>query len=228
MSETRTIIISDIHLGSRYCRCETFHRFLDTLPANATLILNGDTVDRWQRKLNERQREALDRVIAESYKRHVIWIRGNHDWHVKLEDPGRIQIETSYSIGNRLYLNHGYDFDDVMTAGLVFKLLFRGIHELRILLGARSIHVAHYAKRWPKLYDVLRKRVANRAVAYAGRHGYAAVTCGHTHSPEDDRIDGIRYINTGAWTESDIYYLLVTDTDIELRQFEESDPENAP
>ena len=28
-----------------------------------------------------------------------------------------------------------------------------------------------------------------------------AVTCGHTHHPEDTQESGIRYINTGTWTD---------------------------
>jgi UDP-2,3-diacylglucosamine pyrophosphatase LpxH len=58
------------------------------------------------------------------------------------------------------------------------------------------------------------------AVNCAVENGYEAVTCGHTHYPEDRLINGIRYINTGAWTESPTYYLLVTDDILSLKRFE--------
>ena len=53
------------------------------------------------------------------------------------------------------------------------------------------------------------------ADARSRRHG--AVACGHTHHVEDVVIDGIHYFNTGSWTETPVFYLDVTDTDIELR-----------
>ena len=56
--------------------------------------------------------------------------------------------------------------------------------------------------------------VSRNAVRFAKQNGYAAVTCGHTHFPEDTEVDGIRYINTGSWTEPRLLYIHVTDTDI--------------
>ena len=78
------------------------------------------------------------------------------------------------------------------------------------------MHVAEYAKKWKSLYRVLRKNVALNAVKYAAQNGFEAVTCGHTHYPEDMVVDGIRYINTGAWTELPAHYLHITGDGISL------------
>ena len=59
------------------------------------------------------------------------------------------------------------------------------------------------------------------AVQCAKQNGYSAVTCGHTHYPEDVLYDGIRYFNTGAWTESPSYFLLITDNQMALHRFDE-------
>lgn len=98
-----------------------------------------------------------------------------------------------------------------------FIILFKMLHNLRIkLFGVESIHVAHYAKRYPHLYSVLTRHVSKKAIKYAKQYEYKAITCGHTHFIEDKIIKGIRYLNTGAWTEEPICYILVTDDNIEL------------
>jgi hypothetical protein len=39
------------------------------------------------------------------------------------------------------------------------------------------------------------------AVEFARSRGCNAVTCGHTHLPLVAEVDGVRYINSGTWTE---------------------------
>ena len=89
-------------------------------------------------------------------------------------------------------------------------------------MGARPVHVAEYAKKWTAFYRVLRNSVARNAVQCAAENGFEAVTCGHTHYPEDVTLDGIRYINTGAWTESPAHYLHLTDHKMALNQVDPS------
>jgi UDP-2,3-diacylglucosamine pyrophosphatase LpxH len=56
------------------------------------------------------------------------------------------------------------------------------------------------------------------AVEYARENHYQAVACGHIHCIEDEIIDGIRYLNTGSWTEKPLCWLEVTDTELNLRE----------
>ena len=39
------------------------------------------------------------------------------------------------------------------------------------------------------------------AIEYARSKGCNAVTCGHTHLPLEAEVDGVRYVNSGTWTE---------------------------
>ena len=212
----KAVIVSDVHIGSKHSLAPLFLEFVRRLPPEVMLILNGDTmhVRHWRPRVPEP--EALALLRAESFRRPVVWVYGNHDEGYKLPDPGKIEFRPSYSIGKRLFISHGYDFDNVMPYHRTFIAVFRAIHHLRVWLGAEAVHVAQYAKKWKRLYEVLLKNVLMNAVEYAKEHGYEAVTCGHTHFVEDVTVDGIRYINTGAWTERPVYFLCVDDEHMDL------------
>jgi UDP-2,3-diacylglucosamine pyrophosphatase LpxH len=213
-----TVIVSDLHIGSEFFSHERFDSFLDTLPDDATLVLNGDTLDDPHHALPDRHQTTFDRLIDESKRRNIIWIYGNHDDDVMLPDSEGIQFRTDYAIDKRLYIIHGHYFDNVMPYNRVFMRIFNLLHRLRILLGASPVHIAQYAKKWPWCYRYLRKNVRMNAVEYCQENDYAAITCGHVHFPEDIQLDGIRYINTGCWTEPETYYIIVTDTDVEFKK----------
>lgn len=218
-----TFIVSDLHLGSTYFLREEFLRFLDALPPGTDLVLNGDTVDRRHPLLSSEHQAVEDRLAEESAHRRIVWVRGNHDETYRAARPGRIEFEPSFALGRRLFVAHGDDFDNVMPRHRPFILLFRFLHHLRIWLGAESVHVAHYAKRFPRLYRVLCRHVMLNAVQHAKENGFEAVTCGHTHYPEDRVVEGVRYLNTGSWTEKPVYYLSVTDTELKLVPFTPSE-----
>jgi len=95
---------------------------------------------------------------------------------------------------------------------------------LRVRLGARPVHVAEYAKNWKAFYRVLRNNVMRNAVNCAVENGFEAVTCGHTHFAEDILLNGVRYINTGAWTEFPAHYLYVTPGSMELSRVDNDYP----
>ncbi len=179
--------------------------------------MNGDVVDHWHRDLAGINLEALERLKAESYKRKIVWVRGNHDGKYELEGDSNIKFVNSYNIDKLLFIAHGHNFDKVMPSHKGFIIIFKMLHNLRIkLLGLETVHVAHYAKKFPHLYEVLTRHVRKKAIKYAKQNGYKAVTCGHTHFVEDKTVNGIRYLNTGAWTESPLSSVRVTDDKIEL------------
>ncbi|MFO7870536.1 MAG: metallophosphoesterase [Kiritimatiellia bacterium] len=212
------IVTGDLHIGCRYFMAGKFAGFMDSLAPDTALILNGDVVDRRHTPLQETHRKVLDRIKAESEQREVIWIRGNHDEVYVMDDLARIRFAPCHNLGKRLFIAHGAHFDNVLPYNRPFVLAFRAFHRLRILLGADSVHVAFYAKKWMPLYRVLRRSVALNAVEYARENGYEAVTCGHTHYPEETVIKGVKYFNTGAWTEEPVSYLAVYPDHMQLEQ----------
>ena len=218
----KAIIVSDLHIGSRYFLCQEFERFLQDIPRDYELILNGDIIDNPFEKLRPPQKKILDTIKQLSYNQKVVWVQGNHENGYVQQGFGRVHLRSLYNLGNKVLIAHGHDFDEIMPRNQGFIKAFKLLHDLRVKLGARPVHVANYAKRWGILYKVLRKNVMMNAVNCAIQNGYEAVTCGHTHYPEDRVYNGIRYVNTGAWTESPTFYLYVTDDEISLKKIGKS------
>lgn len=213
-------VVSDLHLGSPYCQHEAFVRFLDRLPADSALILNGDILDRPHACLPPAHDGVLDRLRYESYERKIVWIYGNHDaWHI-LSDPAQITFAEHFSVEDRLLITHGHTFDDLMPKSRPFMKLFLRWHQFRLRCGAQPRHVADYAKQWPGLYRVLTQHVMRNAVRAAKSEGFRAITCGHTHYPETLFCEGVHYLNTGSWTETPNFYVAMTPHTLELRQAE--------
>jgi len=212
------IIVSDLHIGSRYFLRHNFEHFFNNIPEDAEFILNGDIIDNPYGKMDPADRQILDRFAKLSLRQKVVWVRGNHDNGYIPENLGNIQIKHHYALEKRLFITHGDFFDDVMPQSRLFIKTFQMLHDLRITLGARPVHVARYAKRWRRFYAYLRKSVMLNAAKYAAENGFSAVTCGHTHYAEEQMINGIRYINTGAWTEQPTYCVRVTDNEISLQK----------
>ena len=64
----------------------------------------------------------------------------------------------------------------------------------------------HRAARWIRRITKRLQRnsqlIERRASEYAASRGFRFVTCGHTHLPLISEHDGVRYVNSGTWTEA--------------------------
>ncbi len=216
------VIVSDLHIGSHHFLYEDFECFLGNISEDYELILNGDIIDNPYENLKPPHQRILDLIGQASYRRKVVWVRGNHDNGYEPKGFEKVHFKGVYNLGNRLLIAHGHDFDEIMPRNQAFIHAFKLMHDLRVKLGARPVHVAEYAKKWELFYRFLCKNVMINAANCAMRNGYQAVTCGHTHYPEDRIFNGIRYINTGAWTELPAFYLQVTENEMTLKTIEES------
>ena len=210
------IVVSDLHIGSRFFLHHDFENFLSNIPEDCELILNGDIIDDPNKNLQPSHQRILHLIERISRRQKVIWVRGNHDNGYAFNGFKHIHFKTYYTIENKLLINHGYDFDEIMPRSQVFIKSFKMIHDIMIKFGSSPVHVANYAKQFELLYKVLRDNVMKNAVNCALENGYEAVVCGHTHYPEDRVYNGIRYMNTGAWTESPPFYLQIVGNEITL------------
>jgi len=214
----KAIIVSDLHIGSPYFLHKEFQKLLENIPDDLEIVLNGDIIDNLYSQLIPAHQKIVDLIEKLSYRQKVIWIRGNHDTGCFRTGFGKVHLRHLHVLEKRLMITHGDGFDDIMPRCKGFIKALTLLHDFTIRLGARPVHVAYYAKKWDFLYKVLRKNVMINAVNWAIKNGYEAVVCGHTHFAEDKVLEGIRYINTGTWTESPAFFLSVTDDDIALRR----------
>ena len=121
----RTVVLSDIHLGTTHSKVEEVSRFLRCINCDR-LILNGDIIDGWHIRKNGTRRwqpahtqffKILMKMM-ENYGTEIIYVRGNHDDFLQRIAPfsfGNIQIVKDYihtaPDGKRYYVLHGDTLD---------------------------------------------------------------------------------------------------------------------
>ena len=145
----RTIVLSDIHLGTTHSKVEEVSQLLRSVNCDK-LILNGDIIDGWHMKKNgtrkwqpaHTQFFKIIMKLMEKCGTEVIYVRGNHDDFLDNLAPIRfanIQIVKDYvlkSEGKSYFVTHGDIFDRVTTQmkwlallgdmGYTFLLWFNG------------------------------------------------------------------------------------------------------
>lgn len=214
------IVVSDLHLGSPHCRATAFRRFIESAPVPVSLVLNGDTVDTPNRELPASHRTILE-LLAGNSPINTTVIRGNHDKTDNLLAGYGLPYHDSAAIqAAGLLICHGDEFHNRKSHHSFFITSFHAMHRMRVRLGAAPIHVAQYAKRWRFFYGVLRSAVRENAIQHARENGFRAVACGHVHFAEDVTCDGIRYINTGCWTETPSHFLQIDDAGMSLEAWD--------
>lgn len=222
----RSIFISDIHLGTRFCQAEELLEFFK-FTHSENLYLVGDIVDGWaiKRKLKWAQShsDVIQKILRKARKgTNVYYITGNHDDFLRsflplhLGDSIQIMDEAEYiSLKNeRFYITHGDFFDSVTMTKRWLAVL--GDMGYDLLLNVNQVLGYLRKKMRYKSYWSLSKYVKDNVKNsisfitdfeqilsdYAKRNGYEGVICGHIHKAEMREIDGIRYLNCGDWVES--------------------------
>ena len=147
----KAIIVSDLHIGSRYFLHENFMQFLNNIPQEVEFILNGDIIDNSYAKLGLADQQILDRFREISLRQKVVWVRGNHDNGYIPDNLGKIQIKQHHALQKRLFITHGDFFDDVMPRSRMFIKAFKMMHDLRVKLGARPVHRGPLCQEMEKL-----------------------------------------------------------------------------
>jgi len=214
-----TVIISDLHLGSKAARRDDILDFLDKI-STETLILNGDIIDGWSLQRGSKWTKKDTKIIRKILKisetdTEVIWLRGNHDEFLKdflPFDLGNIKIVEDYIHQHgsiRYYIFHGDILDVFITK--VKWLAYIGSIGYDIALWINRWY--NRWRAWRKLpYYSISKDIKNgikkatnfindfeiNAVRLAKGKGCQVAICGHIHQPslKDE------YMNSGDWCEN--------------------------
>src|ERR1019366_1246929 len=138
----RTLILSDIHLGSRHSNVALLMDVLDREPFDR-LILNGDTIHNLNfRKMTPPHWAVLERLRKIGKEREMILVRGNHDHELDylpgttkaelstahilpglLEVPMREEYQLQVN-GHHYLVMHGDRFDPTMAYPVVTDVAY--------------------------------------------------------------------------------------------------------
>lgn len=220
----RTLILSDIHLGTTDCKSEQVYNVLKHTQCEK-LILNGDIIDGWSLRRKSIWPSGHTRVVrrilklAEKKRTDVIYLRGNHDDFLNQYLPltfGSLRVVEEHVLKNEkgdYLIVHGDCFDAVTTHSKFVSIL--GDIGYQQLLRINRFY-NKWRSLWGKEYYSLSKAIKARvktAVSHisnfedhlqdlAAKRGCVGIICGHIHTPEDKMIGDVHYLNSGDWVES--------------------------
>jgi UDP-2,3-diacylglucosamine pyrophosphatase LpxH len=225
VKQYKTVIISDVHLGSEGSKAKEVSLFLKSVTCD-TLIMNGDIIDGWQLKKGgtwKKKHTAFFRTILkmiENQHTKVVYLRGNHDDFLdqiipfSLGKSFTIQRDYILKSGKKNFLiTHGDIFDSV-TSNMKW-LAYLGDVGYTLLLSFNKLYNQYRAWRGLEYYSFsqrIKQRVKEavnyvsdfeeKLVALAKANHCDGIICGHIHKPDIRQIDDITYMNSGDWVES--------------------------
>lgn len=222
--EYESIIISDVHLGTKDSKASEVIEFLKATRCKR-LILNGDIVDGWALKSGGKWRDSHTKFVRTVLKKmekedtEVIYLRGNHDDILERFLPiafDKLVIEHEYvheTPKGKYLIVHGDGFDSVTTSCKAVALL--GSYGYEILLRVNRLYNRWRAWRGKGYYSLSKeiKARVKSAVSFVDRYedqlrhfararGCSGIICGHIHTAADKMLEDVHYLNSGDWVES--------------------------
>ena len=220
----KTLVISDVHLGTKGSKAKELVRFLKQVRCE-NLILNGDIIDGWQLrkygKWKKHHTRFFRRVLkmVEEDNTQVTYLRGNHDDfldQVLPMDIGHFSIKQDMvyeSHGKRYFITHGDIFDSITSnwswlaklGDLGYTLLLfinRKYNQYRRKKGLPYFSLSQQIKAQVKSAVAYIDSFESELVKVARKKQCDGIICGHIHQPDIKTIEGVEYMNSGDWVES--------------------------
>ncbi|MGQ0793866.1 MAG: UDP-2,3-diacylglucosamine diphosphatase [Deltaproteobacteria bacterium] len=225
LSQTDTIIVSDIHLGSDLSRAEELKLVLESWTFER-LILLGDVFDSLNLgQMSKLHWDFISYIKQLSRRKEVVWIEGNHDEGLRQVIPTLLGIksciEYSWEYKGKKYLAmHGHQFDDFIKNNSILTEAACLLHRLARRIDSKKYVLSRYLDRKSTTLFDLSKKVAASAVGYALGTGASYVFCGHTHEAMSMQAENVHYYNAGCWTDTPSNYISIGDGGVRLHQME--------
>lgn len=219
----RTIVLSDLHLGTSSSKAKEVVHFLKHHKCE-TLILNGDIIDGWQLRKSGEWKKKHTRFFKLILKRaakgtSIVYVRGNHDDFLDEVIPFRlgsfriVRDHVHESFGKKYYVVHGDIFDTVTTklkwiaklgdAGYTLLLwINKHYNNWRDKRGLPYYSLSQAVKAKVKGAVSFISDFETQLAAVAKARHCDGVICGHIHTPADKFIGKTHYLNSGDWVES--------------------------
>ncbi|MEM9080981.1 MAG: glycosyltransferase [Verrucomicrobiota bacterium] len=223
--EFQTVIISDVHIGSKDGKAKEVVDFLKYVKFEK-LILNGDIIDAWALRRGGIWKKSHTKFVrtilkfVEKKELEVVYLRGNHDDILDRFLPirfGSMEIVKEHIHvglnGKRYLVVHGDGFDSVTTghkwlasAGAVAYDQMMKVNRLynayRSWRGKEYFSMSQAVKSKVKSAVSFVDRYQEQLQGLARQKGCDGIICGHIHTPANEQIDDVHYLNSGDWVES--------------------------
>tara|TARA_Y100000361_G_C11110746_1_gene317423 strand:- start:48 stop:719 length:672 start_codon:yes stop_codon:yes gene_type:complete len=216
----KRLIISDTHIGSRFCRKKELIKMLQENDYDQ-LILNGDIIEFL--KIPTFTSLVIELMNTIDYSKEIIYIIGNHD--VSLSGfVGQIFKNVKFTKeycfeenGRSFRIEHGDKYETgIVHSRTLMKLIsiFQDILEkiFNINLSAWYSRLKFNRRKVKRLWDIMDLN-----------NDVDVLIMGHTHIPEvliwiDEEEKIKTYVNTGDWV-THATYVEITDGVVRLRNF---------
>jgi predicted phosphodiesterase len=213
MPNCHTLIISDMHLGSKIRRADEILAVLNEEKFKV-LVINGDLFDSDDiGRLKKVDWEILTTLSFLAKNHDVFLIEGNHGR--KLDKLAKklgfkLEEELNFSISDRHFLClHGDEFDAFIKhlplATSVFTRLYYSIQQL----DNDKQRVSMILKKLSKKILGISKRQQKKAIQLGHVRHATVVICSHTHLPHVAAEDGILFINSGSFCSDPCTYVTI-------------------
>lgn len=235
--KVRALFISDCHIGSDHSNHEKILKLLSNIECEYLYIV-GDFIDGWllnrKFKWHNNYNTILQKILRMSRKgTRVYYVWGNHDDFVESFTGFHFgeNIEVIREIvhvtnkNEKILILHGDQFDGIITKN-------KWIQHVGAIIYDYSLAVNKLFRFFKFSFSNFLKQKTKEAIKYIGNYETTVVNycksnncesilCGHIHKPNQEKINGINYYNTGDWVESNTFIIETLEGDIKLLKYED-------
>jgi UDP-2,3-diacylglucosamine pyrophosphatase LpxH len=220
----KTIVLSDIHMGSRKSKISELLIFLKHHTCDM-LILNGDIIDGWQLRKGEKWKKKYTRFfrivlkMMEKHNTEVVYLQGNHEGFLDYiipfiyQDIWVVKNHIHCSKGKKYLVLHGDILDPIannmrwlsktglVNEGLAFWLS-KVFYQIGLIFGKSGFSFSDKPGEQTSKTTEFVANYQNEMVKLARKKECEGVICGHSHHPAIIQCNDITYMNSGDWIES--------------------------
>lgn len=229
VAQYNTIIISDLHLGSKMSRAEAALQMLKTTSFSRLILLGDIFSDLNFRRLKKEHWQFLSYIRKLSNPKRgveVVWVEGNHDHGLSelMSHLVGIEVYQEYAweyCGLRHLAIHGHQFDLFVVNNRMLSNVFTTLHLALQKLAFGEQRLVRFIDRFDSKWLRLSDKVMEGALAHARTRNAQRVFCGHTHEALHVERDGIEYLNSGSWTQPNATYITIDEEGVTIRNYDE-------
>jgi len=224
-----TVIISDLHLGSKMSRAGDALNMLKTTSFERLILLGDIFSDLNFRRLKKEHWQFLSYIRKLSNPKRgveVVWVEGNHDHGLSelMSHLVGIEVYQEYAWeyrGRRYLAIHGHQFDRFVVKNRLLSNLFTALHLAIQKIAFGKQRVVRFIDKFDSKWLRLSSKVMKGALAHARTRNAQYVFCGHTHEALNAERGGIRYFNSGSWTQLNATYITIDEQDVTIQEYNE-------